>query len=274
MPPEHGAPAFGLSDAHIGAQEPIYGQGEVFEGAELLRIRSKARAGRPTRGQRGVIREFSRGSRKRMLDLLNSVDRRGPAPLFVTLTYPGQDWEGYAVETHRHLQNFRRWVMRLCPGCAVVWKLEPQPRGAPHYHLLVFGVSFIHYQVIADTWWRIVGSGQLTHLMAGTQIRPYLSWREKCGYMSKYIAKEVLSSSDCALWLSPGRFWGVWGRQRLPVVRTAYVLTRQGVVKALRVMRGLAHSVGYRMRTRESGSLYISSGTGHRIMAFAGGLRL
>jgi hypothetical protein len=49
-------------------------------------------------------------------------------------------------------------LRREFSGCSAIWKLEPQKRGAPHFHLLVWGIAFLHYQRLARRWFEIVGS--------------------------------------------------------------------------------------------------------------------
>lgn len=134
-----------LSGAHIsgnGSRNELV-RAITYQKRELFRSRTRAalavRAGVP----RAKIGGFSRQSRRRLLYLLASIDQQASGlPLFVTLTHPGKDWEGYAEEMKRHLDNFHRWLSYRHPEASAFWRLEMQKRGAPHFHLLV-GVGFL-----------------------------------------------------------------------------------------------------------------------------------
>jgi hypothetical protein len=227
-----GAAGLGLSDAHISGNES---RNELIHvvthrNGELVQLKDGHGGGGLGGGPRSKIGEFSRQSRRRLLYLLASIDQEASGlPLFVTLTYPGQDWEGYAEKMKRHLDNFHRWLSYHHPQGSVIWRLEMQKRGAPHFHLLVFGVAFLECCCVAHAWWQIVGSQQASHLAAGTQIKACRRWREATGYMAKYMAKpqeEGLTIPD--LWKLPGRFWGVWGRKNMPVYPGVLVTLPRG----------------------------------------------
>lgn len=165
----------------------------------------------PTGGARGRVAGFSARSRRRLLDTLHEV-QRGQLPIFVTLTYPAS-WPDNPKEWKRHIDNFGKALTRMGPYGAV-WKLEPQKRGAPHFHLLVWGVRHLRRfrRWLAATWYRIVGSGDEKHLRAGTQANSVRSQRGVVAYASKYMTKDV----EAAGWENPGRFWGVIGRHAIP----------------------------------------------------------
>jgi len=157
-------------------------------------------------GPRGEVRGFSFQSRKRLIDLLHQVDRAAvDVPLFVTLTYPAEwpaDWKEYK----RHL---KAWVLRLrraYPDASVIWRLEYQKRGAPHYHVLVFGIPFLPIEWVSSSWFEVVGSGDVRHLAAGTQVARVLTWRGASYYCAKYLGK--VQSGDG---IPTGRIWGKSG---------------------------------------------------------------
>lgn len=162
---------------------------------------------------RGTITSFSNASRKRLIETLASInrDRVRFMPLFVTLTYPevyseeGQTWK-------RHLDSFLKALARAYPGCSAVWRLEFQKRGAPHYHLLVFGLQWLDAKWLARTWYRIVASGDEKHLKAGTQVKRVRSWRGVMSYASKYMAKTGGAPSKVEV----GRYWGIFNRVAIP----------------------------------------------------------
>jgi len=86
-------------------------------------------------------------------------------PLYVTLTYPAV-YPTKPGEYKRHLKNFASRMKRVFPQAGFFWRLEFQRRGAPHYHLLVYGVEGTQDWVSA-AWYDIVGSGDENHLQCG-----------------------------------------------------------------------------------------------------------
>jgi hypothetical protein len=207
----------------VPAGRPAKPQIVVALGGSLLRVR---RAYQPmatrTIARRGAIRAFSRGSRNRLIDFLASINRSTVRhlPLFVTLTYPATyPTEGAIVKTH-----LDRWLKRLqreYPFASAVWKMEYQKRGAPHFHLLVFGCSAISVKWLARSWYEVVGSGDERHLKAGTQVKRVKSWQGVMFYAGKYLAKVTgVEVPD-----HPGRFWGVFNRVAFPIDIVRFRLT-------------------------------------------------
>jgi hypothetical protein len=169
--------------------------------------------------ERGIIKEFSRQSRRRLFDLLNSLDKSLEKAIFVTLTY-GQSWPD-SKTVKKHLDNFLKRVSRRFPGASGVWRLEFQQRGAPHFHLLLFNMPFWDKHALADAWFEIVGDEYADNSQGEprapfTRIEACLSYKHITRYLSKYVAKvgDVgLTSSHIS---PPGRFWGVFNRSAIP----------------------------------------------------------
>lgn len=177
-------------------------------------------AGRmPRGGRRGPITGYSPEARRRFVREIHRLAVRweGRPPLFVTLTLPGRDWKRIDYKA-----AFKRWRERLCdavPGVWGFWVLEYQDRGAVHYHLALDREAIegacrgwrTFRRWVARSWYASVGSGQATHLRAGTNVEPF----EK---LPVYLAKEMGKH------LSPrarargaphhtGRFWGKIGAE-------------------------------------------------------------
>jgi hypothetical protein len=98
-----------------------------------------------------------------------------------------------------------------------IWKLEPQKRGAPHFHLLLVLKGELTdarlnqiRRFIACAWHEVVGSGRPEHLQAGTQVQLVKSWEGVSHYTSKYLAK-TFDGSEIPTWWQPGRYWGKRG---------------------------------------------------------------
>lgn len=104
------------------------------------------------RGKRGACKGFSFGSRRRMLDRLNSVRVDASLPVFVTCTLPDDVFDDSAAsfaKTAKHwLDNFTKRLLRVVPQACGFWRIEWQARKSgkfegklvPHFHLLVWGI--------------------------------------------------------------------------------------------------------------------------------------
>lgn len=202
--------------------------------------------GIPSYGLRGSITKFSWQSRRRLMYKIAEISNK-TLPVFVTLTYPDK-FPSDPVQWKHHLNSLFKRLKRKYPNIAIIWKLEPQARGAPHYHLLVWGAAYIAlWNTIPYEWYEVVNSGDKKHLLwhlgalghgnthCVSQVR---SWRGVMAYASKYLGKEC----DAAGWDSPGRFWGVKSRENIPwaeILRAT--IGYQDGYKLIRLMRRYAH---------------------------------
>lgn len=207
---------------------------------------------------RSCISGFSAASRRRLLRLCASI-RQTALPVFLTLTYPSQ-WPSDPKVWKRHLDTFQKWLRRTYSGASGIWKLEPQQRGAPHFHLLVWGIEFIPHEAVARRWFEIVGSNDSRHLQAGTRVEAIRSRNGVMLYASKlYMGKEVKGFERV------GRFWGVINRRALPLSLTKeFEVPEVALVKIRRIFRRLMRSRGIRARNNRSFTLFSS---GHLLWA-------
>ena len=254
--------------------------------ASLVRINIPASRDRPRGGgDRSDICGFSAQSHKRMMLLLNTIVRDCPLPLFVTLTYPGV-WTPDPREWKRHLHNFGEWLRAKFPRASYVWKLEPQERGAPHFHLMIWGIRFVPWQVIAVRWCEIVsdldfkaprtwstgksgcaefrafsesveikhGGAIADHLRAGAQTRQVESRNGVKAYAGKnYMGKHFEGMEGV------GRFWGVHNRKALPRPRAVRrSMPVEAVVTFARIARKWLAKQGYRRKHTTSMDLFTS----------------
>jgi hypothetical protein len=153
------------------------------------------------------------------------------------------------------LKNFSERMGRKYPGVAILWRLEPQKRGAPHYHLLVWGLparimgtAFGELiQWVSWAWYQVVGSGDIKHLHAGTRVE-----RVRCAKGVAFYAAKYLSKVDLAPWegLDVGRFWGIYFRDRMPWGEYVEVtLTDREAIHMIRLMRKKIRLIGYAGRS-------------------------
>jgi|GEM_PF-2797793 len=188
-------------------------------------------------GKRGRIKRFSKASAARLRDRIWQL-RKSKVPVMVTLTYLVCPSPERAKED---LNAFLVALKRKYPRAAGFWKLEPQKRGVPHYHLLVWNAQPWH-RWIAKIWYRIVGSGDPRHLNAGTRVERLRSYRGTLAYVGKrYLTKEC--DDESRFW---GRYWGVFNAKRLPLAESVecQFTGRFGVIVARTVRRWMRSKSG------------------------------
>lgn len=217
----------------------------------LLQVKLKSsKKDVPIGAKRQKITKFTRASRKRFLDTIARLNiRRATKLVMITVTY-GENFPG-DMQAKENLWALTAWLKRANPRMAAFWRLEPQDRGAPHFHILAFGLKFIPHDTLAEKWRDIIGIEQSANFYhAGSQFEPGVTSeypegiindfpqtnieaikgkRKAMNYVSKYCAKlapasnersELPCFNDVAYLdtpeISTGRFWGVIGRKYLP----------------------------------------------------------
>lgn len=199
-------------------------------------------------GKRGEVKEFTKTSRRHLLYRIAQISKK-LLPHFITLTYPDR-WPAERRTWQNHLRRFYQRLRRRFPKLGIVWKLEPQERGAPHFHILAWGLDGSHMAltaIVAKIWDKVVDSGDPYHLkwhmgQLGNGnlpcVGPVHTWRGVMSYASKYLGK-VIEGGE---WVQPGRFWGVKGSDNIPwasMVRAS--LNYRESVNLLRLMRRYMH---------------------------------
>lgn len=222
---------------------------------------------------------------------VNTINRgKIGIPYFITLTYPST-WPSSARIWKDHLRALRERMKRKYGRFPAIWRLEFQKRGAPHFHLLAWcqvplqqlDEDLHHGALMEDftreaallcqlqrdlstAWYEIVGSGDERHYLAGTRCELPRSWQGVNGYLSKYVAKTEALAAGVE---SPGRFWGVWYRDDLPVDPAETSISWQDFWKLRRILRRHA---GYRPRRWEvcKVGVFASHVTANRLLAWLG----
>lgn len=219
-------------------------------------------------GIRGQVTGFSQASRRRLLDLFNSFDRAriDPSHLrFVTLTYQHAPDDPRACKTH--LDTALKRFFRAFGPRALVWKVEPQRRGAPHFHLLVL-MGPPRSVASEVTWWAeawadvIDGSDAVVRVhkgLAGNGNRPCVevvaNWQAAGSYVGKYLGKpcELGDDDEAGSSWGFGRAWGVRHRELLPVCWHEREIPGRASLKVRRVL--------VRMYERQpTGKVHVKSG--------------
>ena len=156
-----------------------------------------------------------------MMATVAGVRKDAKLPLFVTLTYPAKF--PTVEDAKRHIQLICKCIKRAFPGAGLIWKLEPQQRGAPHFHILLWGVELEEFRAwLPLQWHRIAGNGDVLHLLWH---QGKLSKNEHCvqrvhsqngvmKYASKYLGKTFKVAGWAEQWT--GRFWAIVNRENIP----------------------------------------------------------
>jgi hypothetical protein len=211
------------------------------------------------RAKRGKIAGFSWRSRIRMQREIAKV-LNVAIPSFVTLTYP-KDFPNMAEVFKRDFDSFIKRLARKFPNVAGIWKLEPQKRGAPHFHLLVWGADIAELrEFVPEAWYEVVGSCDPNHLAwhkgeLGNEhcVRAVESLSHARAYASKYMGKKV--DFTCTDW---GRWWGVFFRGRLPNgEKKGNDISDKKAIEIIRYMRKFLEHVTKKKIRRSFSSLTI-----------------
>lgn len=166
---------------------------------------------------RGTVSTWSEASRRRFRYAIARLDwSKLPAPLDITLTYPGE-WQRFAPDgkaCKRHLELFlKRWATFAGSRQPVVWKLEFQGRGAPHFHVIASlppGRSLEAARVVVGAmWFQIVGSGDPAHRAAGTRVAKVRSSGGFGAYLAGYLNGQKAAQEQPPDGFQPGRWWNV-----------------------------------------------------------------
>jgi len=229
---EEHATSRGLSTSHI----PVAGCAECWANGSLITVKSgRKRPANDGGGIRGLA-TFSKNSRRRLMQTICKMER-GNIPLFVGLTYPSIFPTDPTVYKN-HIEYFYDRLERKFKNVGIIWRLEFQKRGAPHFHVFVWGVDYVSLlRVVSRMWYETVGSGDPKHLEAGTRVEKLRSWRGAIGYAGKYLGKIDKTYNGLV-----GRWWGVKGRVNLPwAVFMVACVSPKNAQTLIRYFRRYAH---------------------------------
>jgi len=221
--------------------------------------------------ERGSITEWSRKSRARMVRTIAELDMSpwdsdsGTFAL-ITLTLPDQ-WAEITPtgkDFRRLLDRMRQRLKGRAGVTRVIWKLEFQERGAPHWHALMKIPAMVGTQTFED-WLRVAWASVVDvpgalerrkHEAHGADVTMAGTWCSTPRGVSVYFLKHSAKTSDGKEYqhtvplqwradgAGPGRFWGVWGLTR--AVATV-VVSREDFYATRRMMRGVQRGRDARM---------------------------
>ncbi len=215
----------------------------------------------PVQGKKVRIKGFTKRSQKTLRRVFNQIDEealRRFVIVFVTLTYPVVFPDPRKAK--RQLKAIIRRFRKVFGDRYGVWKMEPQERGAPHFHLVLFCQDKSEAEMMQEWWsktWcdRVVKSGDPLHLafhqgLLGNKNKPCCeiveSWERVKKYITKYLGKPCTSPRG---WPWPGRFWGQICRDLRPCTIAVQEITASEAAKLRRIVRRhLEHVPTNRMR--------------------------
>jgi hypothetical protein len=195
---------------------------------------------------RGTITDFSDKSRRRLQREL-ATRRRDALSYTMALTLPG-DFSHLPAETviahFRVLQRrfTRTWASK---GVSLDWKRELQKRMALHYHLLLYGLDDSELRESVRGWFVSQWNSLCCSGMSDQEREKHRWWHARdenlqqvkdiAGYFAKYLGKEEDASGAL-----PGRWWGSWNKDALPISETEEVALPS---KALAMIRRIARKL-------------------------------
>jgi len=211
-------------------------------------------------GPRGTISEFSKASRRRMIDFIARLELKGVRTTFLTLTFAGTPINADAKIS---LKRFLQWMRRAHAGASGIWRMELQARGAIHFHLILFNFPYVEQKKLQARWERCTGEEKsIVH------IKLLDGKRAAMAYVSKYVAKAtplpVPTSLDRGTYQhaggkeSVGRMWGYLNRAALPIAQIHQIIIEDEDLFGYARFACRARSGGRCGRHENSAKLYCS----------------
>lgn len=207
-------------------------------------------------GTRGIVRGFSRASRKRMIEFMASVRNTG-SMLFLTMTFDDSVIIRLDDELTAMFEAFRHRFERQYPGWRALWRKEYQDRKSgdyaglfvPHFHLIIFtGVDYAKHEQStlaeefrawgAEAWQEITGTTDPNHLIYGFDVSPVRSRKHAYSYVGKYVAKQEDNG------IEGGRRWGRVGKFDTSVSETFRIDEDEYIVFRRLIKRWLRNRAG------------------------------
>ena len=189
----------------------------VTQGNLVLAIDVSPKRGNPNPVPRSECKGFSASARRSMIQQCAKMGKA--IPVFITLTY-GKSYPSDPAAWKNDLHKWGKRLIRYNPELSAIWRLEPQKRGAPHFHLLVYQSNkkkpFIPKEWVAASWAGCLGEySDEDHLKAGTRIESLRSSRGAAFYCAKYCAKLPDDGDFPPEWDRAGRLWGSFNKKKL-----------------------------------------------------------
>jgi len=173
---------------------------------------------------RGTIRGLSPQSRMRLLKKLYRIHWDEKHNKFITLTYPADYPEPGQAKTH--LDTWFKRLRRKFPRTSVLWVLEFQKRGAPHFHGLSPNMPFFPRSELQVMWGEIIGYKDVYVWIESFPESDAMRYMAK--YASKSLRKPEEESGEICDSIKTkeepetewtGRLWGEKNKRFMPYSR-------------------------------------------------------
>lgn len=181
---------------------------------EILDSTKKPTTFLPSVHRRGEIKEFSRKSKRRMMLKLSKFNYDFyETKLFFTCTFHNI-YPQTKSETKKYLLSLIKRIERIDKAVAMVWRVEKQKRGAPHFHFILCFPKFYNGKEKSELSKKLkISWGDLTfHInkyayTVASDVRELNSNIKTFNYISKYSSKVDDEKTNYRL----GRIWGIRG---------------------------------------------------------------
>lgn len=183
-------------------------------------VKTKRPGQAPPDTPRGPIKGFTKAAKKRLLEYMLTVDinsvaqplKRSPQgkAFFVSLTYRQLYVSNY--QRRKHLEAFKKRLVRQYGKTGVIWKLEYQERGTAHYHLMVFFPQLMDWRGFRD--WCVGAWRSVTKDDCYPDVQTVYVEKNNVGKLINYIIKYL--AKDFEADLPTGRVWGCWYPEMIP----------------------------------------------------------
>jgi hypothetical protein len=185
------------------------------------------------------IHGFSRKSRTRMFNLFTRINYSDYGfPVFSSNTWQ-HDFPDTRITIKNFLKNYYEGLKSKLPSHKIVWKLEYQKRGAPHYHLMLLpedsSIDFRNAKysnIISDEWFKRKKCKCDDCKKYSVKVKAINDFKHAMIYISKELAKVGENYQEHDL----GRIWGASRSLKcnpLYTVKTDYKTFRELLSKIL-----------------------------------------
>lgn len=203
---------------------------------------------------RSEIVNYSHKSRKRLRESLQAIDwssiEKGRIAE-ITLTYHN-NYKKDGKEIKNHLNKLIRDLIYNYSNCVIIWKMEYQKRGAPHFHLIMITEesvelgdylilkkgSFHYYDRTNKSYlkegkdglrsyiqmkWNKITEEDTKNFNSGIEVEPVKNPTGLPHYLVKYVAKEQKFNEkdyqhSLPEWIqNAGRWWGIRNKDKLNI---------------------------------------------------------